>query len=173
MVCNVVLGFSLAQDRQDYQRDSVEHSSSESAGTTHTHTHTQPHTHTHAHAHAQDEWRAPPALHPAPRPFSLLRAFVPSFIFVCLSLALLTLLVFETDWPPLRPLKRKPELLSLRHHYYAPLKEYLKRKVIELFWFRLERFVSTSWCFDNFDDEFVFVIEDCWSLVRDYLLNYL
>ncbi|XP_049882492.1 FERM domain-containing protein 5 isoform X3 [Pectinophora gossypiella] len=106
-------------------RDSFEHSSTESGATTHT-------------LHPHEEWsRAPPApppaLQPPPRPFSLLRAFVPSFIFVWLSLALLTLLVFETDWPPLRSLKRKPELVSLRHHYYAPLKEYLKKKVIELF----------------------------------------
>ncbi|XP_041975553.1 FERM domain-containing protein 5 [Aricia agestis] len=78
-----------------------------------------------------EEWR--PALQPPPRPFSLLRAFVPSFLLVCFCLALTALVVFETDWPPLRALKHKPELMSLRHHYYVPLKEYLKRKVIELF----------------------------------------
>ncbi|KAJ2948028.1 hypothetical protein O0L34_g9825 [Tuta absoluta] len=119
-------------EAMDYNpRDSFEHSSTESGATTHT-THT---THTHT---THEEWARPPpaptpALQPPPRPFSLWRAFVPSFIFVWLSLALLTLLVFETDWAPLRSLKRKPELVALRHHYYAPLKEYLKRKVIELF----------------------------------------
>lgn len=126
----------------DYNpRDSFEHSSTESAATSHTHT-----THTGpagaaggaAGGPSGDEWRAPPApvppaLQPPPRPFSLLRAFVPSFVFVWISLAVLTLLVFETDWAPLRPLKRKPELVSLRHHYYTPLKEYLRKKVIELF----------------------------------------
>ncbi|XP_045459753.1 FERM domain-containing protein 5 [Melitaea cinxia] len=86
---------------------------------------------TQAYAAAADEWR--PALQPAPRPFSLLRAFVPSFLAVWLALALAALLLFETDWPPLRALKRKPELVSLRHHYYAPLKDYVKRKLIELF----------------------------------------
>ncbi|XP_052757766.1 FERM domain-containing protein 5 [Galleria mellonella] len=82
-----------------------------------------------------DEWSrlAAPALQPPPRPFSLLRAFVPSFLFVWLSLALAALLLFETDWPPLRALKHKPELVALRRHYYAPLKEYLRRKVVELF----------------------------------------
>ncbi|CAK1602384.1 unnamed protein product [Parnassius mnemosyne] len=117
-------------------RDLFEHSSTESAATTHV-THG---THASHGSHAthgtqgthNDDW-ARPALQPPPRPFSLLRAFVPSFIFVWLSLALAALLLFETDWPPLRPLKRKPELISLRHHYYAPLKEYVKRKVIELF----------------------------------------
>ncbi|XP_075976473.1 FERM domain containing isoform X2 [Anticarsia gemmatalis] len=70
---------------------------------------------------------------PAPRPFSLLRAFVPSFALAWLALALLALLLFETDWAPLRPLRRKPELLALRTHYYAPLKDYFKRKLLELF----------------------------------------
>ncbi|XP_059050917.1 FERM domain-containing protein 5 [Achroia grisella] len=79
-----------------------------------------------------EEW-APPALQPPPRPFSLVRAFVPSFVLVWLSLALLAVLVFETDWPPLRALKHKPELVALRRHYYAPLKDYLRRKVVELF----------------------------------------
>ncbi|XP_061709362.1 FERM domain-containing protein 5 [Cydia pomonella] len=80
-----------------------------------------------------DDWRPPPALQPPPRPFSLLRTFIPSFLFVWLSLALVALLVFETDWALFRPLKRKPELVSLRHHYYAPLKEYFKKKVLEFF----------------------------------------
>lgn len=125
----------------DYNpRDSFEHSSTESAATSHTHTtHTGPSAATGG-GPSNEEWRTPPApvppaLQPPPRPFSLLRAFVPSFVFVWISLAVLTLLVFETDWAPLRPLKRKPELVSLRHHYYAPLKEYLRKKVIELFWF--------------------------------------
>ncbi|KPJ07350.1 FERM domain-containing protein 5 [Papilio machaon] len=106
-------------------RDLFEHSSTESAATHGTHG-------THGtHASHAEEWR--PALQPPPRPFSLLRAFVPSFLFVWLSLALTALLVFETDWPLLRHLKRKPEIISLRHHYYAPLKEYLKKKIVELF----------------------------------------
>lgn len=106
-------------------RDPFEHSSTESGGTTHgTYA-------SHASHAAADEWR--PALQPAPRPFSLVRAFVPSFLAVWLALALAALLLFETDWPPLRALKRKPELVSLRHHYYAPLKDYVKRKLIELF----------------------------------------
>lgn len=118
-------------------RDPFEHSSTESGATTHvTHgshaTHASHVTHGAHVTHPGDEWGRP-ALQPPPRPFSLLRAFVPSFVFVWLSLALAALLLFETDWPPLRPLKRKPELISLRHHYYAPLKEYLKRKVVELF----------------------------------------
>lgn len=68
-----------------------------------------------------------------PRRFSLLRTFVPSFLFVSLSLVFLTIVAFETDWAPFRPLKRNPEFLSLQYHYYNPLKEYLTRKLIELF----------------------------------------
>ncbi|XP_045511615.1 FERM domain-containing protein 5 [Colias croceus] len=109
----------------EYTRDSFEHSSTESGATTHV-------THVSHASQPADDWR-PPALQPPPRPFSLLRAFVPSFLFVWLSLALAMLFIFETDWPLFRPLKRKPEIVSLRHHYYAPLKEYLKKKVVELF----------------------------------------
>ncbi|VVC95237.1 unnamed protein product [Leptidea sinapis] len=106
-------------------RDSFEHSSTESGATTHA-------THVSHGSQPADDWR-PPALHPPPRPFSLIRAFVPSFLFVWLSLALVALLLFETDWSLLRSLRRKPEIVSLRHHYYAPLKEYLKKKIVELF----------------------------------------
>lgn len=80
----------------------------------------------------------------APRPFSLLRAFVPSFALAWLALALLALLLFETEWAPLRALRRKPELLALRTYYYAPLKDYFKRKLLELFWFRLRRKASSE-----------------------------
>ncbi|XP_050681938.1 FERM domain-containing protein 5 [Leptidea sinapis] len=106
-------------------RDSFEHSSTESGATTHA-------THVSHGSQPADDWR-PPALQPPPRPFSLIRAFVPSFLFVWLSLALVALLLFETDWSLLRSLRRKPEIVSLRHHYYAPLKEYLKKKIVELF----------------------------------------
>uniref|UniRef100_A0A2A4J2V8 Moesin/ezrin/radixin homolog 1 n=1 Tax=Heliothis virescens TaxID=7102 RepID=A0A2A4J2V8_HELVI len=68
-----------------------------------------------------------------PARFSLLRAFVPSFMVVWLTLALLAILVLETEWAPLQSLRRKPELVALRRQYYAPLKEYVKRKVVELF----------------------------------------
>ncbi|CAG9796357.1 unnamed protein product [Diatraea saccharalis] len=117
-------------------RDSFEHSSSES-GVTHV-SHTPVSAGAGAGAGAGvggEEWGRvstgpPPA---APRPFSLVRAFVPSFLFVWASLAVAALLLFETDWPPLRDLKRRPEIVALRRHYYTPLKEYLRRKVVELF----------------------------------------
>ncbi|XP_053610998.1 FERM domain-containing protein 5 isoform X2 [Plodia interpunctella] len=102
-------------------RDSFEHSSTESGATCPA-------------APPPADWgRLPPALQPPPRPFSLLRAFVPSFLFVWLSLALLALLVFETDIALFKSLKHKPEFIALRRHYYAPLKEYLRRKMVELF----------------------------------------
>ncbi|CAH0405183.1 unnamed protein product [Chilo suppressalis] len=119
-------------------RDSFEHSSSESGVTHVSHTTvggagmgTGPA----SGPGAGDDWGrvSTGALPPAPRPFSLIRAFVPSFLFVWASLAIAALLVFETDWAPFRDLKRRPEILSLRRHYYAPLKEYLRRKIVELF----------------------------------------
>lgn len=76
-------------------------------------------------------------LHPLPvaqpRQFSLLKTFIPSFIFVCLTLLLATVVIFETDWPPLRGLKQKPEIVSLHYHYYGPFKNYLRQTVIKLF----------------------------------------
>lgn len=105
-------------------RDSFEHSSSESGVTSQT-------------GPSQgEEWSRPPTAAPpppAPRPFSLVRAFVPSFLFVWLSLGMFALLLFETDVSFLRAVKHKPEMVALRRYYYAPLKEYVKRKVVELF----------------------------------------
>ncbi|XP_072939893.1 FERM domain-containing protein 5 isoform X2 [Epargyreus clarus] len=75
-----------------------------------------------------DDWRLA-----APRPFSPARAFAAAFALVWLALAAAAVLLFETDWPPLRALKRQPDLLALKHHYYAPLRDYFKRKLLELF----------------------------------------
>lgn len=120
-------------------RDSFEHSSTESQMTSHTQV-----TET---VRGMEEWSRPSSVEHTPhtaiatlqpstphtRRFSFLRTFVPSFLFVSISLILTIVLVFETDWTTLRSIKRKPEMVSLHYHYYNPLKEYLKKKVIELF----------------------------------------
>ncbi|KAL0850843.1 hypothetical protein ABMA28_006761 [Loxostege sticticalis] len=118
----------------DYSlRDSFEHSSSESGVTTQSHATAAP---AQPPASQATAGALPPlgaAGGPGARGFSLVRAFVPSFLFVWAALALAALLLFETDWAPLRDLKRRPELRALRRHYYTPLKDYLRRKLLELF----------------------------------------
>ncbi|KAF9800420.1 hypothetical protein SFRURICE_016810 [Spodoptera frugiperda] len=67
------------------------------------------------------------------RALSAVRAFAACFLVVWLALALLALLLFETELAGLHGLRRAPELVALRRHYYTPLKHYFKRKVVDLF----------------------------------------
>lgn len=67
------------------------------------------------------------------RALSAVRAFAACFLVVWLALALLALLLFETELSGLHALRRAPELVALRRHYYTPLKHYFKRKVVDLF----------------------------------------
>lgn len=62
--------------------------------------------------------------------FSLLHAFVPSFVFVVATLILSTVVVLESEsewWAPLRGL---PEMVSLRYQYYQPLKEFIVKQFL-------------------------------------------
>lgn len=117
-------------------RDSFEQSSSDSQITTQTQITEN--------VRSPEEWSRPSSVEHANhtiatiqpsynRRFNLLRTFVPSFLFVCITLLLIIVLVFETDWLALRLIKRKPEMVSLHYHYYGPLKEYFKKKLLELF----------------------------------------
>ncbi|XP_022191859.2 FERM domain-containing protein 5 isoform X2 [Nilaparvata lugens] len=86
---------------------------------------------------------APVALRPPPTPpataathahttrtFSLLRAFVPSFIITTLSLLVIVIVVLETDYETLGALRRAPEMIALRRLYYEPAKQFLKAKLM-------------------------------------------
>lgn len=62
--------------------------------------------------------------------FSLLHAFVPSFVFVVATLVFSTVVVLESEsewWAPLRGL---PEMVSLRYQYYQPLKEFIFKQFL-------------------------------------------
>nr|CAD7569310.1 unnamed protein product [Timema californicum] len=65
----------------------------------------------------------------AQRRFNLLQVFVPSFVFVALSLAVATVLVLESDCDVLSAVRSLPEMVVLRREYYEPAKEYLRQRI--------------------------------------------
>lgn len=66
------------------------------------------------------------------RKFSLLHAFVPSFIFVVISLLITTIFILETDSEFFAPVKNLPEMVSFKYQYYQPAKEYFSAKISNL-----------------------------------------
>lgn len=65
--------------------------------------------------------------------FSILHAFVPSFIFVVIALAITTIFVLESDADMFRQIKDWPEMLSLNYQYYQPLKAYMAKTFSDIF----------------------------------------
>lgn len=65
--------------------------------------------------------------------FSLLNAFIPSFIFVILAMSISAIFVLETDSEFFAPIRNWPEMNSLRFQYYEPLKEFLASKIGNIF----------------------------------------
>lgn len=65
--------------------------------------------------------------------FSLIQAFVPSFIFVVLVLVLSTIFIIESDSEMFVQLKNWPEMVCLRYEYYQPLKDFLIKKIGSVF----------------------------------------
>ncbi|KFB38033.1 AGAP008811-PA-like protein [Anopheles sinensis] len=65
--------------------------------------------------------------------FSLIQAFVPSFLFVVVVLVVSAIYVLETDSELFAPLRNWPEMICLRYQYYQPLKEFLAKKFGAIF----------------------------------------
>lgn len=65
--------------------------------------------------------------------FSLLNAFIPSFIFVILAMSISAIFILETDTEFFAPIRNWPEMNSLRFQYYEPLKEFLASKIGNIF----------------------------------------
>lgn len=63
-----------------------------------------------------------------PPKFNLLRAFIPSLAFVVIFVAILTVVMLETDCELFGSLRNLPEMISLRYQYYEPFKQYLRNK---------------------------------------------
>lgn len=66
--------------------------------------------------------------------FSLINIFIPSFIFVILAMTISAVLVLESEHEMLAPIRNWPEMSSLRHQYYEPLKEFITSKFENIFW---------------------------------------
>lgn len=65
--------------------------------------------------------------------FSLLQAFIPSFLFVLMILTIITIFIFESDLEVCTHIKRLPEMISLNYQYYQPFKSYLARTFYKVF----------------------------------------
>lgn len=55
--------------------------------------------------------------------FSVLHAFVPSFIFVVIALVVLTIFILESESDMVSPIRDLPEMKILKYQYYQPLKD--------------------------------------------------
>ncbi|XP_058818907.1 FERM domain-containing protein 5 isoform X1 [Topomyia yanbarensis] len=65
--------------------------------------------------------------------FSIIQAFVPSFIFVVVMLAVSAVYILESDSEMFSSMKNWPEMICLRYQYYQPLKEFLAKKFGAIF----------------------------------------
>lgn len=69
------------------------------------------------------------AKHQAKR-FSIVHAFVPSFVFVVATLVVVTVVVLESESELWAPIRGWPEMISLRYQYYQPLKEFIIKQFL-------------------------------------------
>lgn len=65
--------------------------------------------------------------------FSIINAFIPSFIFVVIFLIVFAIFVLETDSEVFVKLKNLPEMILLKYQYYQPLKEFVLKKLESFF----------------------------------------
>ncbi|XP_055298722.1 FERM domain-containing protein 5 [Sitodiplosis mosellana] len=61
--------------------------------------------------------------------FSILHAFIPSFIFVIVVLVFATVFILESDSDNFVTFKSLPEMMSLNYQYYQPFKDFLLRRM--------------------------------------------
>lgn len=67
------------------------------------------------------------------RKFNIIRAFIPSFVIVTTCVILATIVMLETDSEFFGTLRNIPEMISLKHNFYEPLKQYFRNKLSTLF----------------------------------------
>lgn len=65
--------------------------------------------------------------------FSLLHTFIPSFFFVILAMSLSAIFILESDSELLSSIRNWPEMNSLRHQYYNPIKAFITSKIGNIF----------------------------------------
>lgn len=57
--------------------------------------------------------------------FSILHAFVPSFVLVVLIFTMTTIFILESEADFLTSFKNLPEMMNLKYQYYQPLKDFV------------------------------------------------
>lgn len=76
---------------------------------------------------------APTPSHLAPaKRFNLFHVFVPSFLFVALTLAIATIAVLEMDCDLWSSVREWPEMVTLRREYYEPAKDYVSQAITKI-----------------------------------------
>lgn len=60
--------------------------------------------------------------------FSIIHAFVPSFVFVIVVLIVATIFIFESESDIFVKFKNLPEMMNLKYQYYQPLKDSLLKR---------------------------------------------
>lgn len=66
------------------------------------------------------------------RKFNMMKTFVPTCIAISVFLLLVTVVIFETDLECLGRIQKIPEVISLKYHFYEPIKQYIKKKFLSL-----------------------------------------
>lgn len=61
------------------------------------------------------------------RKFSLLHAFIPSFLFVVTTMVISAIFILESESETLAQVRNLPEMIILKYHYYQPLKDYIAK----------------------------------------------
>lgn len=64
------------------------------------------------------------------RKFNMIKTFVPTCIAVTVFTLILIVIILETDIEYLRRIQSIPEVVSLKYHFYEPVKQYIKKKVL-------------------------------------------
>lgn len=63
------------------------------------------------------------------RGIRVFRLFISAFILTITILFIIIVLVFETETNLFDSLRKMPEILMIKSHYYAPIKEFLRTKI--------------------------------------------
>ncbi|EEB15690.1 FERM domain-containing protein, putative [Pediculus humanus corporis] len=69
--------------------------------------------------------------------FNLFQVFIPSFLFVVISLITATIIIMESDSDLVKNVNNLPEMISLRKHYYEPMKNFFANRFLK-FMFKKE-----------------------------------
>lgn len=60
--------------------------------------------------------------------FSIIHAFIPSFLFVIVVLIITTIFILESESDIFVTFKNLPEMMNLKYQYYQPLKDFLLKR---------------------------------------------